>query len=479
MTKKPTPPPRKKESEKKAIHQKQIISTVTDKGHLIELAYDHTKDKALFVSWDGKTHKSIDSYSPKRGIRLIPAKNVATLIKLNVVHFPSGVMEYGNTQDLIEAIRSYIHRYVDVSEDFERLAANYVLLTWVYDRFKELPYLRRRGDYGTGKTRFLTIIGSICYKPIFASGAATASPIFHLINQIGGTLIIDEADFRFSDESALIAKILNCGNEKGYPLLRSETTNGKDYQPRAFKVFGPKIVGMRGRYDDVALESRFLTETSANPSLRSNIPINLPIEQEAEAQILRDKLLLYRFRNFTHSGSPKPIKDAQLEPRMHQILAPLLSIAVDRQDEDAILKHAKGAQAALDDARGQTLEAEVLTIIKKLMMKEASSGVSVKDIAKYHGKAFLDKTSRPIHPRSMGHTIRTKLNIPTQKSNGVFMVPKSQHQALNRLYERYSVTEADVERLAESFGEITTVEYPVDIGDVGGRSHKGKPEQMA
>src|SRR5437868_7678103 len=97
---------------------------------------------------------------------------------------------------------------------------SYVLLTWVYDRFNELPYLRLRGDYGTGKTRFLLTLCSICYKPIFASGASSVSPLFHMLDRFGGTLIIDEADFRFSDEKADLTKILNNGNVRGFPVLR-------------------------------------------------------------------------------------------------------------------------------------------------------------------------------------------------------------------------------------------------------------------
>ena len=61
--------------------------------------------------------------------------------------------------------------------DFEEIATQYILLTWVYDKFNELPYLRLRGDFGSGKTRALLVIGSICYKPFFASGASTVSPL--------------------------------------------------------------------------------------------------------------------------------------------------------------------------------------------------------------------------------------------------------------------------------------------------------------
>src|SRR6185437_937191 len=116
----------------------------------------------------------------------------------------------------------------------------------------------------------------ICYKAFFASGASTVSPIFHTLDAFRGTLIFDEADFRFSDESAQIVKVLNNGNVRGMPVLRTMMNRQKEFNPTAFQVFGPKIVATRGSYDDKGLESRFLTEEMSGRSLRSDIPLNLP-----------------------------------------------------------------------------------------------------------------------------------------------------------------------------------------------------------
>ena len=52
-------------------------------------------------------------------------------------------------------------RYVDLSPTFQRVVTYYVLLTWLYDAFNELPCLRLHGDYGSGNTRALLTIGSL------------------------------------------------------------------------------------------------------------------------------------------------------------------------------------------------------------------------------------------------------------------------------------------------------------------------------
>ena len=112
-----------------------------------------------------------------------------------MILLPSGPEEYGSEAELVAEIQAYIHRYVDLSPQFERIASYYVLFSWLYDGFNELPYLRVRGDYGSGKTRFLLVVGSLCYKPVFTTGASTVSPIFHILDAFRGTLVIDEARF--------------------------------------------------------------------------------------------------------------------------------------------------------------------------------------------------------------------------------------------------------------------------------------------
>lgn len=439
-----------------------IVSAVLPAEHLAEIVYDKDKTTTAICYWDGQKARVVPSVQDGPA-KLVPLQSASVLARIGVTRLASKTAEYGETADLLTALRSYLYRYVDLPSDFERLAALYVLLTWVYDRFEELPYLRRRGDFGTGKTRFLLTLGSVCYKPVFAGGASTVSPLFHLIDKIGGTLIIDEADFRFSDENAQIAKILNNGNVRGFPVLRSESVNGKDFRPRAFKVFGPKIVAMRGRYDDPALESRFITETASAKPPRSSIPINLPKQQEADAQTLRNRLLLWRFRNHGQITVRDDCRLKDFEPRLRQILLPLFSLAADEADKVAILNYAQSLESQLREARGQSLEAEIMACLLCLMEDDNKAGAGVQAVATLHGKAFLPENSRALTARAMGHILRTRLNLPTRKSHGVFIVPREAGAAVAALAQRYGVTAEDADRLRVQAG----LESRVEVGDDG------------
>ncbi|MCU0694327.1 MAG: toprim domain-containing protein, partial [Polyangiaceae bacterium] len=180
------------------------------------------------------------------GTTYVPYPAKIALIKRKVILFPSEPVDYGSQKALLNDVRSFIHRWLDVDPFYEQLASYYVMFTWLFDMFETLPYLRALGDYGTGKTRFIQTIGAVCYRPMFVSGASTASPIFRVMDMFKGTLVVDEADFAKSDAAVEIIKIVNVGYSRGGVVLRSEKDEESDsYYPSAKDVFGPKILATR------------------------------------------------------------------------------------------------------------------------------------------------------------------------------------------------------------------------------------------
>jgi hypothetical protein len=356
------------------------VSAVFKDGSILELLHDPEAHETRFAFWHDGSWTCEDDHAVNGVFKLVPYSPDNNLIQNETVLLPKAPEEYGSEADLLAEIETFIHRYVDVSPLYERLASYYVVFSWVYDGFNELPYLRVRGDPGTGKTRFLLTIGSLCYKPIFASGASTVSPLFRLLEIFRGTLVIDESDFRFSDEKAELVKILNNGNMRGFPVLRSETNSRGEFNPRAYQVFGPKIVATRGDFDDKALESRFLSEEMGSSQLRDDIPISLPPEHKAEALALRNKLLLFRFRNLKKHRALAQLVDRSVEPRLNQIFVPLLSIIEDPKAQEEIRAVARQCQREMIAERGLSMEAQVLEVVEDLLALNGDGPVRIKDV---------------------------------------------------------------------------------------------------
>lgn len=407
-----------------------LVSFVTDDGTLIETIY---RDGGThFARWRDGDVRTVPTCE-LGGVQFRPVSADNNLLKHGAVLLPSEAAAYADEGSLVQEIASYVRRYVTLSDSAVLLAVSYVLLTWVYDAFNELPYLRFRGDYGTGKTRALIVIGSICNKPFFASGASTVSPIFHTLDLFSGTLIFDEADFRFTDERAEIIKIFNNGNAKGFPVLRTQVTQKKEFDPRAFTVFGPKIVAMRRSFDDRALESRFLT-VEMEPQ-KKGAPINLPDKQKEEALALRNKLLMYRFRNRLHVSLNPALADPVLEPRLNQIILPLLSVTGDAAMRAAILSYVRGLQINIMSDRSTSSEGQMLAVLVEL---HGSRPVAVGDVCEAFKAKHSADYDRPITNRWIASLLR-RLGLVLYKSNGVTVIADGQEERLAALFARYGI----------------------------------------
>jgi hypothetical protein len=430
----------KKPPNKKGPDPTPTVSRVLEDGTIIELLYSAEKKRtSLVIAEAGADWRYENGFLTPAGEKLVPYSAHNNLIANECVLLPSEVTDHGDKDQLREDVRAFLHRYTDLSPEFETIASYYILLTWVYDAFNEVPYLRFRGDYGTGKTRSLMTIGSLCYKSFFASGASTVSPIFHTLNSFGGTLVLDEADLRFSDAKADVVKILNNGNVKGMPVLRTIINRAKEFNPQAFHVFGPKIVAMRHSFDDRALESRFLTEETGQRTLRDDIPVYLPNSLKEEAVLLRNKLLHFRltYRNVV-KVDPGVIV-AEIEPRLNQTALSLLSLIDDAETRKSIGVMLLRLQEDIVNERGQTLPAQVLQVVAEAFAGDDRTAVSIREIADSFNSRFGQDYDRTLPNRTIGIVLRKHLRLKTQKSNGIYVVSVSELPKIDVLVKRLGV----------------------------------------
>ena len=416
------------------------VSRVCADQTLIELVYDPAKrTTGLAVSRFGGLWNIEQEVRIETGETLVPYSPKNNLISNECVLLPSAPSEFFTKDELIADIQAFLHRYVDLSPLFEKIAAYYVLLTWVHDAFGEVSYLRLRGEYGTGKTRGLMAIGSLCYKAFSASGASTTSPIFHTLDAFGGTLLFDEADLPYSDARADIVKILNNGTVQGMPVLRTVVNRHKEFNPYAFKVFGPKIIAMRGSFDDRALESRFFTEETGRRPLRADIPIHLPREMKAEALLLRNRLLHFRFCNlFAIKAEPAALM-AGVEPRLNQTASSLLSLIDDTALREEIQQAFIADYANTVSERRDTAEARVLKVASATLAAAGGANVSVGAIADRFNAEHSAEYGGPRSNRWIGHILRTRLHLTTRKSDGVYVLSASETPKIEALIARMGV----------------------------------------
>ncbi|HWT31283.1 MAG TPA: hypothetical protein VN240_09700 [Propylenella sp.] len=432
----PAPPP----ARTRVPQPTPIISRVLADGTLIETLHDAARGTTQLAirAPSGRTALA-GHYDLPGGQRLIPYSAANNLLTSGCVLLPSAIGQNEDKAVLLADIRAFIHRYVDLSSHFEDIAAHYVLLSWVHDAFSELPYLRFRGEYGTGKTRALLAIGSICYKPIFASGASSVSPIFRILDAFGGTLLLDEADLRFSDKTADLIKILNNGNVQGLPVLRTVSSRNNELHPQAFKVYGPKLIAMREGFADAALESRFLTEETGARPLRGDIAVHLPDIMKEEARDLRNRLLAWRFaaRNSVGVDRSRPV--AGLSPRGNQTVLALLSLIDDDALRSRLADDLVAGEARAAAERAASPRVTMAGVVHDLAATSPTSWLALTDVAATYNAIIVERGEQPLTVKAIGWLVRSQLGLVTMKTRGVYVIPQSERAKIAALALRYGL----------------------------------------
>jgi hypothetical protein len=312
-----------------------------------------------------------------------------------------------------------------------------------------------------------------------ASGASTVSPLFRILDAFRGTLIIDEGDFKLSDERAEIVKILNNGNARGFPVLRTEVSGSGEFNPKAYAVFGPKLVATRGFFEDRALESRCLTEQMGQRRLRDDIPITLSFAYKQEALQLRNKLLLFRFRNLQKWEIGEGLVDRAIEPRLNQVFAPLLSIITDPGAQGNIRELARQYNREMVAERSTDVEAQILEIIRDMLTSPLKPRLTIKEITSWFVDRHGDDYERKITTKWIGSVIRKRLNLRAHKSHGVFVIAPAEEPKLVRLYEKYGIGSQETDEWSPDQASMPlSGDTRVDIGEVGDIEKEGIPERL-
>jgi hypothetical protein len=295
-------------------------SRFTYEGKLLEQIYEPETNSTYFLQWNpDEDEPSRLSNIINNDVKFSPI--IDDLLQKKAVILPSGIEEYNSDEELEEDIDIFIKTWLDVSDDCRQKAVWYVMLSWNIDRLNTIPYLRALGDYGTGKTRYLDVIGGICYKPMYVGGSVRAAPIYRVIDLWRGTAVFDEFTLSKSDETEDIVQILNNGYQRGKPVLRCDATNYD--KVKCFDPFGAKILATRTEFADKALESRCITEIMKMTS-NNKVPTDLTKRFYDSRNILQNKLLLYRFRNWNQKETDDSvaIDFGNILPRIKQSLSP-------------------------------------------------------------------------------------------------------------------------------------------------------------
>jgi hypothetical protein len=134
-----------------------------------------------------------------------------------------------------------VEKYLDLKKHESIAVALWALHTHVFQNFSVSPRLAITSPVnGCGKTTALVVLEQLASQPQRMDNA-TPAVLYHLIDRLGGTMLVDEADNLGLQENGILRAVLNSGHRVGGNIRRL-------YQgsPRQFSTFGPMAIGAIG-----------------------------------------------------------------------------------------------------------------------------------------------------------------------------------------------------------------------------------------
>jgi len=353
---------------------------------------------------------------------------------------PTDIASSPDTASLLAEIKAFIARFVQLDEAIAAdVVSFYVLYTWVADRIPMAPYLHVVGDFASGKTRLLEVLGQLTYRGLTTAGVLTAPVLFRVLHQCGATLLVDEADFDPRDPAWRdIQKIFLVGSTQGAQVLRTDMEAGGEV--KGYDAFGPKVLATRKSLGDAALASRCLDVTMYPGPVDPRIPLILPPAFYTEAQHLRNRLLGWRLRHVRTVQVDPYQRFEGLDPRVNQAAIALLAVSDDPTVRATVLARLREQSAMIQQQRAESLEALVVeAIVKRARWHKGTAhtrGIPLKEIRE---EIQVQTGEREMLSAELVRGILTgPLGLRRKRTGGVSRVLVTGKQ-LRSLAERYDV----------------------------------------
>jgi hypothetical protein len=401
-------------------------------GALVDLVQDSENPRrTLFAVWKDGELSYLDRLEHD-GHVLVPLQRKNELF--NRHRLPTEARPYESVQILLSRIELLISRCISVNSIYFPVLADFVMSTWLVDRFEVAPYLSVVGLPQSGKTTLLKLLSLICRRSLLIADITSAS-FYQACAQFMPTMIIDEAG-TFRNNSAL-RHILRAGSTRDVDSVQANHT---------FHAYGAKVISWLEPPNDMALNSRCVLIPMCE-TLRTDLARPNDAEVKQEAVTLQVQLLQFRFENYW-SVEPTPVPgDEILRPRSRDLLRVLTaghSRDVDRSRR--LLEFIDSGQAVPQEPLSPEQDAVLRCLHTFIHLREEFKFVLTGDLTKMVN-IFLRVTGKNLSmkPRKVG-AVMTSLGFSNRARTNAGWIMSLNHEdakKVHHLAEYYGIEKVE------------------------------------
>jgi hypothetical protein len=443
---------------------KQIVETnfaELNNGTLVDLVQDSgNPSRTLLAVWKDGHIRYLDQLETDGGV-LVPLQRTNESFKR--LRLPTEASPYESVQTLLSRIESLISRCVSVDTGHLEVLADFVLSTWLVDRFEMAPYLSVVGLPQSGKTTLLKVLSLLCRRPFLIADITSAS-FYRACAQFNPTMLIDEAG-SIGNNPAL-RHILRAGSTRDVDSVQAN---------RTFHAYGAKVLSWLEPPDDTALNSRCILIPMFE-SMRTDLLRPSDKDVEWEAGKLQAQLLQFRFENYWRV-KPRPIPgDEILRPRSRNLLRALVAPHLqDVERCERLFEFFYSGQAVPQEPLSPEQNAVLRALFSVIHLRKEFYSIQTGQLTEMVN-LFLERAGEKLRmqPRKVGAALsslgisnrtRTKSGwlVTVNRKDAEKMHQLAEHYGIERLEDRFqkvSPEECEMCRVAAHKGSVRTPQVP-------------------
>jgi len=320
------------------------------------------------------------------------------------------------------------------SEEHYDLLAVWILHTYLHHSFEYSPILCLYAVPERGKSRTGKSLTYIAYRGVHVE-SLRESYVTRLSDSFNTSIFFDVMDIWKKVERSGAEDILLQRFEKGARVAKVlEPKKGPINDLVYFSVYGPTIIATN-------IETHKILDTRA-------ITINMPETsrcfdkdlKERDALSLKEKLVAFKAHNMekVFDNIPKPVKG-----RLGDIMRPLHSIIrfVCPEREPAFLRLVESIKDNRLMNKSETLEAQILSIVRDLKDNVHKGKLSIREIAEKYNDGRSEKAK--IDSRTIGRKLDSLGFEKLRTGNGASAILWDENK-LNIMLERHGLSRTSV-----------------------------------
>ena len=433
-------------SDSSRLTSQQILETdfaELKDGTLVEVVQDpENPDRTLLAVWREGEVRYVDQLEDD-GRVLVPLQRKTNEI-FGRLRLPNMARPHESMQSLYIRLERLISQCVSVDAAYYPVLADFVVSTWVVDRFPVAPYLSVVGLPQSGKTTLLKVLSLVCRRALLVSDITSAS-FYRASARFMPTMLIDEAG--------------SVRNNRGLRhILRAGTTRDviSVLENRTFHAYGAKAISWLEPPDDLALNSRCVF-ISLFETTRTDLARPSDGEVTREAGHIQSQLLQFRLENY-QKVRPEPVPgDGMLRARSRDLLRVLCAGHFqDVSRSQRLLRFFDSGQAVPDEPLSPEQNAVLLALYSIIHLRKEYVAFRTGDLTLIVNY-YLEKVgeSLRLRPRKVGAVLTSLGFSNRQRTNSGWMVSLHHGDAekLHQLAEHHGI-----DKLRGEFQKVSTTE---------------------